>query len=404
MWTEEGDWAAAELNIRRSPGFTTRRTTVRAATLRGARFLQRHSRPLSEPSAGVVSSSRTPMSTTLRRALAAAIVFAAGVAVGGSRLLDRTVVRHADAQTSATQAPLTAEEQNVIRVARQVTPTVVSIVAPNVGSGSGAVIRRDGMILTNAHVVGSARTVQVGLADGRKVVGTVLGRDRGLDVAVVRISVNDVPVAPLGNSDQLQVGQLAIAVGNPLGLERTVTTGVISALNRPARTLGGETFIQTDAAISPGNSGGPLVDSRGAVIGINTAELLGQGVQGLGFAIPINVAMAMANQVLATGRYVRPFLGIAFNDVDADLASQFRLPVREGVLVTDVQAGSPAAAGGLREQDIITRVNDTPIAMGGDLRRILRGLKPGDEARLTVVRPPNGARATVSVRLGRIAE
>src|SRR4029079_5175301 len=169
------------------------------------------------------------------------------------------------------------------------------------------------------------------------------------------------PVAPLGNSDQLQVGQLAIAVGNPLGIERTVTSGVISAVNRPGRTLGREPRIQTDAAISPGNSGGPLVDSRGNVIGINSAELLGQGVSGLCCAIPINLAMEMANQVLATGRYVRPFLGISFNDVDADLAAQFRLPVREGVIVTDVLRGSPAASGGLRPQDIITRVNDSPI-------------------------------------------
>ena len=343
-------------------------------------------------------------STLVRRVLLAAIVFAAGVAVGGSRLFDQPAVRHAEAQQSTSQTPLTSEEQNVIRVAREVTPAVVSIVVPNFGSGSGAIIRRDGMILTNAHVVGSARTVEVGLADGRKVAGTVLGRDRGLDVAVVRIPVNDAPVAPLGNSDQLQVGQIAIAVGNPLGLERTVTTGVISALNRPGRTLGGETFIQTDAAISPGNSGGPLVDSRGAVVGINTAELLGQGVQGLGFAIPINLAMEMANQVLATGRYVRPYLGILYGDVDENLAAQFRLPVKEGVIVTEVSRGSPAAAGGVRPQDIIIRIDDTPVEMGGDLRRVLRGMKPGDEVRLTVVRPPNGARATLTVRLGRIAE
>jgi len=344
------------------------------------------------------------MTPTLRLAVAGAVIFAAGIAVGGSRLLDRPVVRDAVAQPSASQAALTSEEQNVIRVARQVTPTVVSIVVPRYGSGSGAVIRRDGMILTNAHVVGTARTVQVGLADGRKVSGQVLGRDVGLDVAVVRIPVNDAPVALLGNSDQLQVGQLAIAVGNPLGLERTVTTGVISAVNRPGRTLGGETFIQTDAAISPGNSGGPLVDSRGNVIGINSAELLGQGVSGLGFAIPINLAMEMANQVLATGRYVRPFLGIAFNDVDEDLASQFRLPVKQGVIVTEVQQGSPAAVGGLRSQDIITRVNDTPVAMGGDLRRVLRGKKPGESVQLTVVRPPNGSRATLNVRLGQTTE
>ena len=338
---------------------------------------------------------------TPRSLILAALIFSAGLATG---LAARHLVRDADAQSAASQAPLTSEEQNVIRVARQVTPAVVSIIVPNYGSGSGAVIRRDGMILTNAHVVGSARTVQVGLADGRKVTGTVLGRDPGLDVAVVRIPNNDVPVAPLGNSDQLQVGQIAIAIGNPLGLERTVTTGVISAVNRPGRTLGGETFIQTDAAISPGNSGGPLVDSRGKVIGINSAELLGQGVSGLGFAIPINLAMNMASQVLATGRYVRPFLGIAFSDVDEDLAAQFRLPVKQGVLVTDVQRGSPAARAGLRPQDIITRINDSPVAMGGDVRRVLRAMRPGNEVRITVVRPPNGARTTLNVTLGQTSE
>ena len=337
------------------------------------------------------------MSTT-KRVIIAALIFGAGVGTG---LVVRQNVRDASAaQAAAAQQPLTTEEQIVIRVARQITPAVVSIMVPNYGSGSGAVIRKDGMILTNAHVVGAANTVQVGLADGRKVTGRVLGRDPGLDVAVVRIQSNDVPVAPIGNSDQLQVGQLAIAIGNPLGLERTVTTGVISAVNRPARNLGGETFIQTDAAISPGNSGGPLVDSRGNVIGINSAELLGQGVSGLGFAIPINLAMNMANQVLATGTYVRPFLGIAFSDVDAEMAGQFRLPVKQGVIVTDVQAGSPAARGGIRSQDIITRVNDTPVAMGGDLRHVLRALKPGDTVRLNVVRPPDGARATLPVRLG----
>jgi len=329
--------------------------------------------------------------------MAGALLFAAGLATG---LAARHSVRDAVAQPAASQAPLTGEEQNVIRVARQVTPAVVSIVVPNYGSGSGAVIRKDGMILTNAHVVGTATRVQVGLADGRKVTGTVLGRDPGLDIAVVRIPNNDVPVAPIGNSDQLQVGQLAIAIGNPLGLERTVTTGVISAVNRAGRTLGGETFIQTDAAISPGNSGGPLVDSRGNVIGINSAELLGQGVSGLGFAIPINLAMNMASQVLATGQYLRPYLGVAFSDVDEDLAAQFRLPVRQGVLVTGVQRGSPAARGGVQPQDIITRINDTPVAMGGDVRRVLRGLKPGDTVRLNVVRPPDGARASLTVRLG----
>ena len=360
------------------------------------------------------------MSTTIRRGVLAAVLFGAGLVAGTVGASRRQLVDRAQAQTSgqpstgsklvpvalpaAPQGPLTSEEETVIRVARQITPAVVSIVVPNYGSGSGAIIRRDGMVLTNAHVVGSARTVQVGLADGRKTTGTVLGRDVGLDVAVVRIPLTDTPVATLGNSDQLQVGQLAIAIGNPLGLERTVTTGVVSALNRTARSTGGDTFIQTDAAISPGNSGGPLVDSRGAVIGINSAELLGQGVSGLGFAIPINIAMQMAGQVLATGRYVRPFLGIAYADVDGDMSAQFRLPVKQGVLVTGVEAGTPASQGGIRMQDIITRVNDTPITMGGDLRSVLRGLHPGDVARVSVVRPPNGAQSTVNVRIGQATD
>jgi serine protease Do len=346
------------------------------------------------------------MKISARSGAIAAGFFAAGLGVGtGLGAAGRELVPRALAQQDARQQqPLTNDEQTVIRVARQLTPAVVSITVPNYGGGSGAIIRRDGMILTNAHVVGSARTVRVGLADGRSFTGTVLGRDAGLDVAVVRIPATDIPVAPLGNSDQLQVGQLAIAVGNPLGLERTVTTGVVSALNRPARGIVGESFIQTDAAISPGNSGGPLIDSRGSVIGINTAELLGQGVQGLGFAIPINVAMEMAGQVLSTGRYVRAFIGIAYGDVDAELAAQFRLPVQRGVIVTSLQRGSPAASAGLRVQDIITRMNDTPITMGGDLRRLLRGLKPGDQVRFTVVRPPGGETSTVTVRLGTAPE
>ena len=306
----------------------------------------------------------------------------------------------AAAPAATQQGTMTSAEETVIRVARAVTPSVVSIVVPNYGSGSGAIIRPDGMILTNAHVVGNAETVQVGLADGRTLNGRVLGRDAALDVAVVRVSAGNLPAAALGNSDQLQVGQTAIAIGNPLGLERTVTAGVVSAVNRSARDLGGESFIQTDAAISPGNSGGPLVDSRGRVIGINSAELLGQGVQGLAFAIPINLAMEMANQVLATGRYVRPFVGITYGDIDENLAARFQLPVRRGIIVTGVQRGSPADRAGLRPQDIVTRADDAPITMGGDLRRILRGHRPGDTIRLTLVRPPNGQRAVVAVQLG----
>ena len=348
------------------------------------------------------------------------VVFALfGFATGAGSVLmcaDRSAVPQAAAESAApaTAAPSlqasrggarTDDEQAIISVAQGVTPVVVSITVPRYGSGSGAIIRRDGMILTNAHVVGDASAVQVGLGDGRTVQGTVLGRDRSLDVAVVRVSAGDLPAATLGNSDDLQVGQTAIAIGNPLGLDRTVTTGVVSALNRsPSNGLSDQTFIQTDAAISPGNSGGPLVDSQGRVIGINSAELLGQGVQGLGFAIPINLAMEMANQVLTTGRYVRPFIGISFANVDSMLASRYRLPVRQGVIVGAVQPGSPAAEGGFRAQDIITAMDGEPIKSGGDLSRLLRGHKPGDTVRFSVVRPPNGAAAAVTVRLGQARE
>lgn len=303
----------------------------------------------------------------------------------------------APARQPTTQG-LTSEEQTIIRVARSITPTVVSVAVDNRGSGSGAIIRADGMILTNAHVVGQAKQVGITLADGRKLAGTVLGRDAGLDVAVVRVTARDLPVAPLGDSDALQVGQLAIAIGNPLGLDRTVTMGVVSAVNRATPQLGGETFIQTDAAISPGNSGGPLVDSRGRVIGINSALLLGQGVSGLGFAIPINAAMAMANQVLATGRYVRAFVGIGYVDISPEMAAQLRLSVQEGIVITEVQPRSPADRAGLNAEDIVTRVNDAPVRYGGDLRRVLRTLKPGDTIRLTVV--TQGRTKNVSVRLG----
>lgn len=307
-----------------------------------------------------------------------------------------------EAVAQGTDDGLTSEEQTVIRVARAVTPTVVSITSQGRGSGSGAIIRPDGMILTNAHVVGTARTVNVGLADGRRLEGSVLGRDATLDVAVVRVNARDLPALPLGDSDALQVGQRAIAVGNPLGLDRTVTTGVISALNRTTRQLGGETFIQTDAAISPGNSGGPLVDSRGRIVAINSATILGAGASNLGFAIPINLAMSMANQVLTTGRYVRAFVGIAYVDVSPEIAAQFRLPVREGVAIERVEPGSPAERAGLRPEDIITRVNDTLVRRGSDLRRVLRGLRPGQTMRLTIVR--GGRSLAVNVQLGEAAD
>ena len=303
----------------------------------------------------------------------------------------------AAAGPAAVRAGLTAEERTIIGVARQVSPAVVSVVRPD-GSGSGVMIRSDGILLTNAHVVGSVKQVRVGLADGRTLEGTVIGRDPTVDVAVVRVRGSGLPAAKLGDSDSLEVGQRAVAIGNPLGLERTVTSGVVSAVNRAPPGFGLDQLIQTDAAISPGNSGGPLLDSRGRVIGINTAVIRAPGSEGLGFAIPINLANDVARQVLTTGRVRRAFLGIEYRDLEPEVASTFGLPVKQGVIVAAVSPGSPAERAGLRRGDIITRVDDEPIAGGGDLRRALRDRSPGTEVTLSVQR--GSERVTTRVRLG----
>ena len=293
-------------------------------------------------------------------------------------------------------APLTDEEQTIVGIARQASSSVVGIIRGQ-SSGSGIIVREDGIVLTNSHVLGGARAVEVSLADGRVLQGEVLGRDPSVDVGVVRVNATGLPAAILGDADQLQVGQTAVAIGNPLGLERTVTSGVVSALNRSPVGFGLDALIQTDAAISPGNSGGPLLNSRGQVIGINTAVARAPGAEGLGFAVPINLANDVVDQILTTGRVRRAFLGLEFRDVEPQMAQQFGLPVREGVLVATVGRGTPAAQAGVRPGDIITRLDDTEIGHGGDLRRVLRGHKPGDSVTLTVIRPSGQVRLRVQL-------
>jgi serine protease Do len=293
-------------------------------------------------------------------------------------------------------AQRSSEEETVIRVARTASPTVVSV-SRRGGSGSGVIIRAEGIIVTNAHVVGNARTVEVRTADGRTLAGTVLGTDQSVDIAIVRVSDRNLPAAPLGDSDKLEVGQLAIAIGNPLGLERTVTRGVVSATNRDPTGIGiAAGLIQTDAAINPGNSGGPLLDSSGRVVGINTAILA--GTTGLGFAVPINLAVDVLNQIAATGRVSRAYLGIDMADINPEIARRFNLPVSEGIVVTALGRNTPAARAGIRLEDFITAFNGQPVRDGGDLRRMLRLTKPGDTARIEIVR--GGRRSTVNVTLG----
>ena len=329
-----------------------------------------------------------------------ALVGVGGVAVGvgiGIAGDVREPVRHAWAQATQGTTARLPEETSVIRVARQITPAVVGV-SQGGASGSGVIIRNDGVVITNAHVVGNAREVNITTADGRRLRGTVLGRDEIVDIAVVRVAERGLPQAPIGDSDRLEVGQQAIAIGNPVGLERTVTSGIISAVNRSPRgfELGG--LIQTDAAINPGNSGGPLLDSQGRVIGINTAVL--RGTTGLGFAVPINLANDVATQILTTGRVRRAFLGIGYRDLLPEIAAQYQLPVSQGIIVTEVARNTPAARAGLTLGDIITRIDDTPIVTGGDLRRLLRERTPGTAVTIRWVRVgANGGERTARVEL-----
>lgn len=281
-----------------------------------------------------------------------------------------------------------AQEEAIVRVIREATPAVVGVSVRG-GSGSGVIIRGDGIIITNAHVVGRSSVVEVTLASGEALQARVLGRDPLLDIAVLDAPGRNLPSAPLGDSDALQVGQTAIAIGNPLGFERTVTTGIISAVGR---TLGPglDQLIQTDAAINPGNSGGPLLDSSGRVVGINTAVARGTPgggpAVGLGFAVPINLARDVADQLLATGRIVRAYMGLGYRGITAAMARHFSLPVREGVVVERVEAGSPAAAAGLRPGDIVTRLGDRPIASEADVLRFVRESRPGQTVEVHGVR------------------
>ena len=339
---------------------------------------------------------------------AAALAMGLGIGVGQGLVSRGAPSGLLDAQPQQSIAPLPQQEDNIaVRVARQATPAVVSI-ATEGGSGSGVIINRNGTIITNAHVVGNSRTVRVGLQSGQLVQGTVRGRDPSVDIAVVQIPGSNYPSAPLGDSDRLAVGQTAVAIGNPFGLERTVTTGVVSAINRSIDEQF-EPLIQTDAAINPGNSGGPLLDSRGQVIGINTVVLRdptsGGTASGLGFAIPINLANEIARQIIATGRVRRAYIGVVPADITPEIAAQFGLPVQRGIILRGVGRGTPADAAGLQVADIITQINGQPINSSGDLRRFLRAQPEGATATLTVLRPgaDGGAqRVQIRVRLSEV--
>jgi serine protease DegQ len=305
-------------------------------------------------------------------------------------------------RTTAVEAQA-SEEQRIVAVVKAVAPAVVSV-NRGPGGGSGVIIREDGLILTNNHVVGRG-PLSVTLADGQRLSARLIGRDPGLDLAVIQVPRQSLPVARRGDSDRLEVGQTAIAIGNPLGFERTVTRGVVSAVHRKLDSSPGmENMIQTDAAINPGNSGGPLIDSSGRVIGINTAIIASRSgsPRGLGFAIPISTAEEMIRSIEQNGRFVRPILGVVPGDITPEIAAQFRMDVRDGVVLEEVRAGSPAAQAGLQSGDILTMLNKSRLRDTGDLFKALRGRKPGDRVSITYMR--DGRSHTTTVQLGEASD
>jgi S1-C subfamily serine protease len=305
-----------------------------------------------------------------------------------------------------------SEEQRLVAAVKAVAPSVVSVNQGD-GGGSGVIVRQDGLILTNNHVIDEGR-ITVTLADGKQLPAHLITRDEDLDLAVIQVPQHGLPVAPRADSDRLEVAQTAIAIGNPLGFEHTVTRGVVSATHRqlPGSPPGLKDLIQTDAAINPGNSGGPLVDSSGRVIGIDTAMIADRGgaSRGLGFAIPINAAHDLIQRIPLNAQAMQPLrgrpsrshspravLGVTLGDITPEIAAAFHMDIHDGVLVAQVAPGSPADTAGLRSGDVVTLVNGARVHESGDLSDAIRRLKPGARVRLTVLR--EGRSFAVTARL-----
>jgi len=306
---------------------------------------------------------------------------------------------------------LDAYSQTVTSAAQRVSPAVVNIEVSQPqarrgmrrrnarGNGSGFVITPDGYILTNSHVVHQAAQIEVTLSDGRQFQAELIGDDPDTDLAVVRIHAPNLIAARLGDSDEIQVGQLAIAIGNPYGFQYTVTAGVVSALGRSLRAQSGrliDNVIQTDAALNPGNSGGPLVNSRGEVIGVNTAMIL--PAQGICFATAINTAKYVTVCLIKEGKITRGYIGVAGQNVPLHrrMVRFHNLPLESGVLVLSVEENSPAERSGLEEGDVIVGFNDLPIPSIDDLHKSLSGDQVGVAATLTIIRKTEKIAVTIT--------
>jgi S1-C subfamily serine protease len=283
---------------------------------------------------------------------------------------------------------LDAFSQAVVGVADQLRPAVVNLRVGR-GGGSGVLFAPDGFLLTNHHVVEGARRVRVRMNDGTELAGEVVGNDPWTDLAVVRADGRDLPFATLGDSQKIRVGQLAVAIGSPLGFESTVTAGVISALGRTMRSAGGklvDNIIQTDAALNPGNSGGPLVDTRGTVIGINTAVI--QPAQGICFAVPINTAKVILPHLMRHGRVIRGFLGVQVRQVPIapDVRDRFGFAQKTGVEIQMLEEDGPAMNSGLWIDDVIVSYGGHPTPTVEDLLRLLTALPVGEPQVATLLR------------------
>jgi serine protease Do len=359
---------------------------------------------------------------TLRSALFLILALVLVIAVLVGYLLGRSGPGE-KAQNVAQEAPKPSadipNDEPIAQVASQVSPSVVQVNVRAVqatpfgpqegkGVGSGVIYRKDGYIITNAHVAQDSNQVNVAFADGSTEQGDVVGRDDATDIAVVKVNRSDLPAAKFGNSRDLVVGEPAIAVGSPSGFQSTVTSGIISGLNReiPTEITGGQRdaslvgLIQTDAAISPGNSGGALANKNGEIVGINVAYLppAETGAENIAFAIPSDTATSVADQLIESGQATHPYLGVSLADLTPEVAQQFGISVSSGALVANVESGGPADTAGVKSKDVITALGSTTIKDSGDLIAALRDYKPGDTVTLTVDR--NGDNQNIDVKLG----